>query len=228
MMTSSTYVFVPGAGGAASFWDLVRERLARRGVQSVAVSLPGADPAKGLPEYVDLVVEAAEQFDDVVLVGQSLGGFSASWAAEKIRPRELILVNAMIPRPGETAGQWWEATGSGAAMRDNDRRAGRDPDGGFDPDVYFFHDVPPDVLAAATEEPEDETDTVFEAVWAPQAWPDVPTRVIASADDRLFPLEFQRRVARDRLGIDVEVVPGGHLSALSRPDELAAALVRDV
>lgn len=225
-MTTPTYLFVPGAGGAASYWDPVRARLADRDVPSVAVSLPGADPSQGLPEYVDLIIEAAAPFDDVVLVGQSLGGFSASWAADTVKPRELILINAMIPRPGETAGQWWEATGSGAAMADNDRRAGRDPDGGFDPEVYFFHDVPADVLAAATEEPEDETDTVFDAIWGLQAWPDVPTRVIASADDRLFPLEFQRQIARERLGMDVEVVPGGHLSALSRPDELAAAIVR--
>ncbi len=32
------------------------------------------------------------------------------------------------------------------------------------------------------------------------------------SDDRLFPLEFQRRVVRDRLGIDVDAMPGGHLS----------------
>jgi hypothetical protein len=41
-----------------------------------------------------------------------------------------------------------------------------------------------------------------------------------------FPLEFQRRVARERLGVDPVVVPGGHLVALSRPDELAAVIAR--
>jgi hypothetical protein len=43
-------------------------------------------------------------------------------------------------------------------------------------------------------------------------------------DDRFFPLEFQRRVARDRLGISVDDMPGGHLLALSRPIELAIKL----
>jgi hypothetical protein len=31
-------------------------------------------------------------------------------------------------------------------------------------------------------------------------------------------------VAKDRLGLDVDVVPGGHLAALSHPDELAGQL----
>jgi hypothetical protein len=48
--------------------------------------------------------------------------------------------------------------------------------------------------------------------------------VVASADDRLFPLELQRQVTRERLGLDVDVIPGGHLVALSRPQELVERL----
>ncbi len=48
----------------------------------------------------------------------------------------------------------------------------------------------------------------------------MPTRVIAGRDDRFFPLDFQRRVARERLGAEVDEVPGGHLVALSQPAEL--------
>jgi pimeloyl-ACP methyl ester carboxylesterase len=62
-------------------------------------------------------------------------------------------------------------------------------------------------------------------VWPRSGWPDVPTRVVAGSDDRLFPLEFQRRVVRDRLGLDVDVLPGGHLMALSRPRELAEKIL---
>jgi len=56
-------------------------------------------------------------------------------------------------------------------------------------------------------------------------WPSIPIRVIASADDRFFPLEFQQRVARDRLNMDPEVLPGGHLVALSNPEGLADQLL---
>jgi pimeloyl-ACP methyl ester carboxylesterase len=57
-------------------------------------------------------------------------------------------------------------------------------------------------------------------------WPDLPTRVVVGSDDRFFPAEFQRRVARERLGIDVDEVPGGHLVALSHPVALADLLDR--
>jgi pimeloyl-ACP methyl ester carboxylesterase len=49
--------------------------------------------------------------------------------------------------------------------------------------------------------------------------------VIVGTDDRLFPLEFQRRVVASRLGLEVEVMPGGHLMALSQPEELASRIL---
>jgi pimeloyl-ACP methyl ester carboxylesterase len=223
-MSDPTYVMVPGAGGMASFWDLVRRELDARGIPSVAVDLPGDDADKGLPEYVDLVVDAAKGFDDVVLVAQSLGGFSASWAADRLPASRIVLLNAMIPLPGETAGEWWDATGSSKAMRDNDIRDGRDPNAEFDLETYFLHDMSPEARAALDEE-RDETDTVFVAPWGLTVWPDVPTTVLAARDDRLFPFEFQKRTARERLGLDVVEVPGGHLAALSHPVEVAKAIV---
>ncbi len=208
----------------ASYWHLVQQELTQRGFANVALDLPGDDPKAGLPEYVDLVVQAASGVDDAVIVGQSIGGFSASWAAGLLPIHQLILLNAMIPNPGETAGEWWSNTGSADAKRAYDIEQGRDPGAPFDDEV-FLHDVPPENLI--DEEQRDETETIFEAPWGLSAWPDVPTRVLAGFDDRFFPFVFQQRVARDRLGIEVEGVPGGHLPALSRPAELAEALTRD-
>jgi len=54
----------------------------------------------------------------------------------------------------------------------------------------------------------------------------VTTVVLAGRDDRLFPLAFQRRIARDRLGRPVTVLDGGHLLALSRPAALVDQLHR--
>ena len=71
-----------------------------------------------------------------------------------------------------------------------------------------------------------EEDIAFGQPCAIERWPDVPTRVIAGRDDRFFPLDFQRRVAGERLGAEVDEVPGGHLAALSRPAELAGHLTR--
>lgn len=221
-----TYVLIPGAGGAAWYWHRFEPALRRRGHDVIAVDLPAADPKSGLREYADAVVRAATGRGDVIVVAQSMAGFTAPLLVGRLPVTELILVNAMIPAPGETAGEWWANTGQEQARRENDEREGRSPDAGFDPLVYFFHDVPSDVTAAGMAGAPEQSDTPFGEVWPLDAWPDVPTRVISAGEDRLFPVEFQAQVARERLGITPERVPGGHLVALSRPEELAESVTR--
>src|SRR5260221_10232352 len=110
-----TYVLIPGAGGAASYWDLVVPLLQEAGHQAVAVDLPGDDPAAGLPEYASLVTRAADGATGIVLVAQSLGGLTAPLLAAKLGVLALVFVHAMIPVPGETAGQWGGNTRWGRA-----------------------------------------------------------------------------------------------------------------
>ncbi|MFF2847269.1 alpha/beta fold hydrolase [Streptomyces sp. NPDC058001] len=228
----STYVLIPGAGGVAAFWHLVEDELRRRGRHTIAVDLPGDDPAAGLPQYTDLVVEAVEADGKavdgdpggLVVVGQSLGGFTAPLVCARLPASLLVLVNGMIPRPGETPGEWWDATGQAAALRASDVREGRDPDAGFDLATYFLHDLPQSEIDALLKNNRDESDAAFGTPFTLDAWPDVPTRVITGRDDRFFPADFQRRVARERLGITPDEVPGGHLAPLSHPRELVDQL----
>ena len=223
MLTVTTFALVPGAGGAAWYWHRVVPLLEEAGHEAVAVDLPGADPHAGLPEYAALVESAVEGRDDVVLVGQSMGGFTVPLVAARRPLRAIVLLNAMVPLPGETAGAWWDAVGQEGA-RVAAARAGGYP-AEFDLDTYFRHAVDPAVAAGGAEHERPEVDRAFETPCAFERWPDVPTHVVVGADDRFFPLELQRRVARERLGLDVDVVPGGHLAALSHPAELAAYLV---
>jgi pimeloyl-ACP methyl ester carboxylesterase len=126
----------------------------------------------------------------------------------------------MIPLPGETAGVWWDATGSTPARVDEARRRGYTTD--FDVDTYFLHDVAPEYLAA--EAPE-QSDAIFGEAAAFETWPDVPIRVIVARHDRFFPAGFQRRVARERLpAAEIVELDGGHLVALSNPEALVELL----
>ena len=97
----------------------------------------------------------------------------------------------------------------------------------FDLDAYFLHDVDPAVAADGERHQRPEADAVFGSVCDITAWPDVPTRVISGAGDRFFPLGFQQRVARARLGVEPTVIEGGHLVALSQPEALAEALLAE-
>ncbi len=221
----SGFVLVPGAGGAAWYWHRVVPELERRGHEAIAVDLPSADPAARLADYVDAVVAGAGGRTGVVVVGQSLGGFSAPLACQPLEAAGLVLVNAMIPAPGETAGEWWEATGFEAAISEAAERDGRDLSADPDQHETMFHDVPPDVMAAAFERPFEQEDGIMLDGWPLDAWPDVSTRVLATSDDRFFPADFQRRLARERLGVECDGMSGGHLVALSRPAELAEYLI---
>jgi pimeloyl-ACP methyl ester carboxylesterase len=220
----TTYVLIPGAGGSASYWHLVEPELRRRGHDVVAVDLPADDDGAGLPEYTDAVVEAIGDRTNLVLVAQSMAGFTAPLVCGRAPVSLLVLVNAMIPRPGETAGEWWANTGQARARREKDERDGRPTDGEFDVATYFLHDLPRDVVQESAAHVRRQSDTPFGQPWPLAAWPDVPTRVLIARDDRFFPAEFQRRVSQDRLGITPDEMPGGHLVALGRPAELASRL----
>lgn len=218
-------MLVPGAGGDAWYWHRVVPLLEAAGHGAVAVDLPAADDTAGLPEYVDAIVGAASGADDVVLVAQSMGGLSAPVVCGRLGARQIVMVNAMIPRPGETGGEWWDNTDHAEARSSMARAEGRDP-AAFDVAVEFFHDVPADVIedAFARGEPQ-QSDRPFADPWPLPDWPVVPTRVVVGADDRFFPAGFQQRVALERLGLECDVLPGGHLIALSRPVELADYLL---
>ena len=219
MMSRATFVLIPGAGGDARYWYRVAHLLQARGDDAVPVSLPAGDDSAGWQEYADIAVEAIGDRTGLVVVAQSLGGFSAPLICSRVPVELLVLLNAMIPAPGETGEAWWSNTGQGDAMRDHLTALGLSPEDADDDDVMYFHDVPTEVREEAFghEEPQQSWTPMTEP-WPLDAWPEVPTRVLVGRDDRLFPAEFQRRVARERLGIETDEIGGGHLLALSEPE----------
>jgi pimeloyl-ACP methyl ester carboxylesterase len=201
----------------------VSAQLENAGHRALPVDLPGADPEAGLPEYVALIIDAIETCAEPVVVAQSMGGFSAVMACDRIRVGGLVLVNAMVPAPGETPGEWWAATGAINARIAAAEAGGYDTD--FDLETYFLHDVPPEEAAAVLANPGDEVDIAFGQSCDIARWPDVATSAVVGRDDRLFPVEFQQQLLRERAGVDAVVVPGGHLLALANPDALFQALL---
>jgi pimeloyl-ACP methyl ester carboxylesterase len=212
-ITMANYVLIHGAGSDSWYWHLVRPLLQAQGHNVVAVDLPCEDDAAGFQEYANVVVDAVGARRDVILVAQSLGGFTAPLVCERVPVVLIVLVAAMVPRPGESAGDWWMTTGHEFP----------DP---FDPAEIFTHDLPPEVAEQSLDHVRRQSGTPFKTPWPLAVWPDVPTRFLLCRDDRFFPADFQRRVVRERLGIVPDEMGGGHLPALARPDELVAWLER--
>jgi pimeloyl-ACP methyl ester carboxylesterase len=218
------YVLVPGSGGRAWYWHRVIPELRRVGHEAIAVDLPAADESAGLADYRDAIADATGERDEIILVAQSMAGFSAPLVCDRRNVRLLVLVNAMVPKPGETISEWWANTGFDEARGALAARM-RWPNTELDFERDFFHDVPTDVKAEAFAAGEPaQAEKPFLEPWPLREWPKVLTRFVQGRDDRFFPIDFQRRVVRERLGIALEEMPGGHLLALSRPYELAAQL----
>jgi pimeloyl-ACP methyl ester carboxylesterase len=213
----ATYVLIHGAGDSAWYWHLVASELRERGSDVIAVDLPCEDESAGLSEYADTVVSAIGDHTELVVIGQSLGAFTAPLVCTHVPVELLVLVAGMVPLPGETGEEWWVSTGYEEATR---ARSGHDDS----LIAVFYHDVPPELAAEAMARERHQAATPMREPWPLDAWPDVPTRYVLCRDDRLFPAEWIRRAVRERLGITPDEIDGGHCVALSRPKELADRL----
>jgi pimeloyl-ACP methyl ester carboxylesterase len=209
----ATYVLIHGAGGTSWYWHRVIPYLELAGHQVVAMDLPCDDDAADLDDYADVVLEAIGERRDLILVAQSLAGFTAPLVCARVPVRLLVLVAAMVPRPGESPGEWWANTG----------HVFPEP---FDEVTVFAHDLPADLARELPRHVRAQSSTPFEKAWPLRSWPSVPTRFLLCREDRFFPADFQRRVVQDRLGLVPDEMSGGHLPALAHPEELARHLDR--
>ncbi|WP_327287305.1 alpha/beta fold hydrolase [Streptomyces sp. NBC_01198] len=210
----ATFVLIHGAGDVGWYWHLVEAELRARGHESLAPDLPCEDDAAGLPEYAATVAEAIGDRPRPVLVAQSFGGFTAPLVCERVPAALIVLVAPMIPAPAEAPADYWAHTGYAAEPREH-----------YDGTVeVFYPDVPPELAAEAVKRGRSQSEARMGEPSPLRAWPDVPTRVLLCRDDRLFPAGYLRRVARERLGLTPDEIPGGHTPALSRPSELADRL----
>lgn len=222
----TTFVLIPGAGTKAGVWARVVAALDARGHEGLPIELPWDDESAGLPEHLATTLDAIGERDDLVVVAQSLGGFTGPAVAARVPARLLVLLNPMVPNPGETAGDWWENTGHGDAIAEIVARHG--PMSQWDMEALeevFLHDLSADQKAEAAANSGAPPAAVFQGPCMIDSWPDVPTRALTGRDDRLFPPAFVRRIVEERLGTEPDEMPGGHLLMLSQAEQLAERLV---
>ena len=85
----------------------------------------------------------------------------------------------MIPKPGETAGEWWENTAHSEAIASLIAQHGEMSHWGPEAiEEVFLHDVDPEVARANERYTGTPGAGMFSEPWPLEAWPDVPTRVL--------------------------------------------------
>jgi hypothetical protein len=221
-----TFVLIPGAGTDPRVYASTIAALGALAHEALAPALPLHDPHARPSDHADAVARALPRDTELVVVAQSLGAFTGPLVAARVPVAQLILLAPMIPKPGETAGEWWGNTGHQEAIAEVLERHG--PMRSWGPDAVaevFLHDVDPAVARDNESYQGAPGEGMFAEPWPLDSWPEVPTRVLVPTGDRLFPRDFQRRVAHERLGLEVDEMDGGHLPMLSRPRHLAERLV---
>ncbi len=205
-----TFVLVHGAADQAASWSEVAAALRGRGHQVVAVDLPCEDESAGFEQYADTVVGAIGDRTELVVVGHSLGGFTATLVADRVPATLLVLVAAMVPRPGESAGEWWAATGHEFGTADEVET--------------YLNDATPEQAERALALARGQSGTPMGRPLPLAAWPDVPTRYLLCTLDNFFPADWARAMVRERLGVEPDEIEAGHCPFITRPEELARRL----
>lgn len=87
----ATYALIPSGGGDPCQWHRLVPELEALGHDAIAVRLPAEDDTAGWSEYADAVADAVVERDQVIVVGASMGGFTAPIVCTR-RPVELLVL----------------------------------------------------------------------------------------------------------------------------------------
>lgn len=220
-----TVVLVHGAWADGSSWQRVIPLLLAKDVPVVAVQNPTtslAADAAATRRALDAVQ------GPVVLVGHSWGGAVITEAGNDPKVKALVFVAAFAPRVGETLGELVGAHPAPPALG----RIADDGTGflkisaqGWVEDVA--NDLPEaEARVLAVVQPPLAASTFNDGVTV-AAWENRPCWYLVSKRDRVVDIGLEREFAR-RMQATTTELDAGHLSLLSRPGDVAAAILEAV
>jgi hypothetical protein len=157
-----------------------------------------------------------------------LAGLTVPIVAERTRTVMTIYLCAILPVPGLSFDAQHADISTGFEPSEGPVE---NPDGGASwPErgaiEVFFHDCDPEVARASAQRLRNQHWRVSQEVTPLRRWPDGPAAYILCTGDRAISPAYQRRAAREQLGVDAVAMAGGHSPFLSRPHELATLLER--
>ena len=231
-----TYLLLHGAMRGAWLWDRLVRPLEQGGATAIAYDLPGHGkraaerPGVNMSAYINDVVSYIMKRDlsDLILVGHSMSGIIISKVAEEVpeRIRHLVYLAAVVPQDGEALidlltkerqeslrkleGKATELFGPLEALRPNyfTDQEGADKE-------FYLKQLTPQPLAA-----------FFEKISLKCFYGlNIPRTYILGLRDKALPPKLTRGFA-ERLGVQPIELDAGHDMMVSRPQEVAEALLR--
>jgi pimeloyl-ACP methyl ester carboxylesterase len=217
----SDVVLIHSTGQGAAGWERLAQALARRGWTAHAVELP-SKPDLLAADYAQLIRRQVGCLAAPIVLAHSASGLLLPAAARALDARRQVWLAAWVPNPRAS---FLEEADAYAEKAFNPQWIGKDPVA--DDSVaatLVFHDCDGATLEWALA-----TRRLFlpRAVYGERISlaPELPSTYILASQDRTIRPEWQRRMARDRLGVEPIEIATGHSPNVSQPDRLAAILV---
>lgn len=220
--TVTNIVLVHGAFADGSSWSKVIPLLQAKGYNVIAVQ----NPLTSLADDVAATKRAlAKTNGPVILVGHSWAGMVISAAGRDPKVAGLVYISALVPKNGQSAAD----TTTGYPVAPGTAQIKPDAAGylsmtrkGIDED--FVPELPAAERAVvyATQGPWNSA-ALPQKVLNP-AWQSKRSWLIADANDRMIPPQYERDSAK-LIHAKLTVLPAGHVPMLSMPDRVAAVII---
>lgn len=238
------FVLIHGSWHGGWCFDAVAERLRAAGHTVVAPDLPGmgGDEAElgaiTLQQWAEFAAQHCRSMKrelggaPVILAGHSRGGLVVSQAAETAPEAidALVYICAMMLPSGMSRAAFKALEVPNPAF---DALVSPTPGGhgtiitGANPGAVFAQASPPAAVAAAmarlVAEPHGPRSTPL--ALTPERWGRIPRTYVECSQDRAIPLSSQRQLQEMSPGAKRVTLDADHSPFLSRPAELAAALI---
>jgi pimeloyl-ACP methyl ester carboxylesterase len=221
------YCLIHGSGQGPKGWKLLVHELEQRGHSVLTPAFEVNRTDQGLIWHAETIVNALDRSGmnpaEVTCVAHSASGMYLPLIAECWSPRRMVFLAAVVPCLGKSVMEQHRTdlsmfTPAWVRQNPQDEKVALE---------FVYHDCPSDRLEWALS-----TRVMFYARRALEepcplrAWPSVPSSYIMCTDDRTITPEWQRKAARELLGIEPIELPGGHCPHVSRPEALADVLGR--
>jgi pimeloyl-ACP methyl ester carboxylesterase len=215
------FVLIHSTGQSARGWDRLSKELEALGGQAHAVDLPNDQPDLLAKEYASYLADRYGDISEPVVVAHSGSGPLLPAVASALGAQRQVWLAAWVPHPSLSfladAGAYQEEA------FDPDW-VGRDPTVDDEAAIRFvYHDCDAETQAwALTTRRPFFPEAVYDETIALE--PAIPSTYILALEDRTIRPAWQRRMARERLGVEPIEIPGGHCPNVSRPRQLAEIL----
>jgi Alpha/beta hydrolase family len=219
--TMTDVVLIHSTGQGAAGWERVVRALGERGWTAHAVELPSA-PELLAGDYAELIRRQVGAVAAPVVLAHSGAGPLLPAAARALVASRQVWLAAWVPDPEAS---FLEDTGRNLEEAFDPGWVGKDPtEDAAAAAAFLYHDCDDATLTWALS-----TRRLFlpRGVYGERIAlaPEVPSTYVVAARDRTIRPEWQRRMARERLGVDPVELPTGHCPNVSQPDRLAELLV---